>query len=54
MVLRDEGVGAQVMLITCWMPGRHIDSICSPLKKEIRIDFNWMKRGWVSKSSDAK
>jgi hypothetical protein len=54
VVLREEGVGAQVTLMTCWMPGRQIDSISSPLKKDIRIDFNWMKRGCVSKSSDAK
>ncbi len=54
VLLSEEGVGPQVILITCSIPGRHIDSISSPLKKEISMDLSWMKRGWVSKSSDAK
>lgn len=54
VLLSEEGVGPQVILITCSIPGRHIDSISSPLKNEVSIDLSWTKRGWVSKSSDAK
>ena len=53
-VVREEGVGDKEMLMTYSIPARHIASIISPLKKSTRIDFNWMNRGCVSKSSDAK
>jgi len=53
-LLRVAGVGVQVTLITCSMPGRHIESITSPLKKSVSMDSSWMKRGCVSNSSEAK
>lgn len=52
--LSDFGVGAREMLMTCSRPVRQIESMTSPLKKSISMDFNWMNRGCVSKSSEAK
>lgn len=52
--VREEGVGAQETLMTCWRPWRQMESTTSPLKKSSSIDFSWMYCGWVSKSSDAK
>jgi len=53
-LFRDSGVGAQETLMTCSSPGRHMESISSPLKKSMSMDFSWMNRGCVSKSSEAK
>ena len=44
-LLSAAGVGAHETLITCSKPGRHIDSISSPLKKSIKMDLSCMNRG---------
>lgn len=53
-VVRVLGVGPREMLITCSIPGKQMDSIVSPLKKDISMDLSCEKRGWVSKRSEAK
>lgn len=53
--LRDEGVGPRDTLMRHSIPVRRMASADgSALKRSRRRDFSWMKRGWVSKSSDAK
>jgi hypothetical protein len=47
-------VGPREMLMTCSMPDRQTEFMVSPLKKEMNMDLSWVKRGWVSKRSEAK
>lgn len=44
-MVRVCGVGPSEMLMTCSTPGRQMDSIVSPLKKDISMDLSWEKRG---------
>lgn len=52
--MRVWGVGPSEILMTCSIPGKQMDSIVSPLKKDISMDLSWEKQGWVSKRSEAK